>query len=34
MSEVQGLRIVWKLGWGVENLVSKCGVRVENYVPK
>ena len=30
----QGPRIVWKLGWGVENSVSKCGVRVENSVLK
>ena len=26
----QGPRIVCKLGWGVENSVSKCAARVEN----
>ena len=29
---VQGPRIVWRLGWGVEYSVSKCAVRVENQV--
>ena len=28
----QGPRIVWRLGWGVENLVSKYASRVENSV--
>ena len=27
---IQGPRIVWKLGWGVENSALKCAVRVEN----
>ena len=27
---VQGPRNAWKLGWGVENSVSKCAVIVEN----
>ena len=30
----QGPRIVWRLGWGVENSVSKCAERVENEVLK
>ena len=30
--EDQGPRLVWKLGWGVENSDSKCAVRVENSV--
>ena len=30
----QGPRIVWRLGWGVENSASKCAVRVENPVLK
>ena len=31
---VQGPRIGWKLGWGVENSASKCAVRVENQHQK
>ena len=30
--KLQGPRIVWKPGWGVENSASKCAVRVENEV--
>ena len=30
----QGPRIVWKLGWGVDNLVSKYAVRVKNSAQK
>ena len=26
----QGPRIVWNIGWGVENSASKCAIRVEN----
>ena len=34
MDDQQGPRIVWRLGWGVENSDSKCAVRVENSVLK
>ena len=33
-SPTRGSKIVWKLGWGVENSVSKCAVRVEYSVLK
>ena len=32
VTSIQGPRIVWRLGWGVEYSVSKCAVRVENQV--
>ena len=32
VTDNQGPRIVWRLGWGVEYSVSKCAVRVENQV--
>ena len=31
---VLGPRIVWMLGWGVENSDPKCAVRVENSAQK